>query len=204
MSDFPKVTSIILAGGKNLRLGRNKAIENIGDISLIERVARRLRPLTNQYIIVTSGDKFDLPGPCRAEMLADIYYGKGPLGGIYTGLLASKSPYSIVVACDMPFLNSKLLRYMLELACDYDAVVPRAGDGMIEPLHAVYSKSCLEIMKERLESDRLKVHRFLDMVRVRYIERDECREYDPQLLSFFNINYQEDLDRAIELDSNGD
>jgi molybdopterin-guanine dinucleotide biosynthesis protein A len=203
MEDINKVTTIILAGGKNLRLGRNKAIENIGNITLIERVVKRLRPLTNQYIIVTSGDKFELPSPCQAVMLADIYYGKGPLGGIYTGLLTARSSTSIVVACDMPFLNSKLLNYMLQLSIDYDAVVPRLDNGMIEPLHAIYSKSCLEKMKERLESDQLKVHRFLDTIRVRYVERAECQEHDPKLLSFFNINYQEDLDRAIELDSNG-
>jgi molybdopterin-guanine dinucleotide biosynthesis protein A len=203
MEDSKKVTSIILAGGKNLRLGRNKAIENIGNITLIERVAKRLRPLTGHYIIVTSGDKFELPGPCKAEMLADVYYGKGPLGGIYTGLLTARSSQSIVVACDMPFLNNKLLGYMLELSGDYDAVVPRLDNGMIEPLHAIYSKSCLGKMKEWLESDRLKIYRFLDAIKVRYVERAECQEYDPQLLSFFNINYQQDLDRAIELDSNG-
>lgn len=203
MEDLSKVTSIILAGGKNLRLGRNKAIENIGDITLIERVAKRLGTLTNQYIIITSGDKFELPGPCKAEMLADVYYGKGPMGGIYTGLLAARSSVSIVVVCDMPFVNNKLLSYMLGLSTDYDAVVPRLNDGMIEPLHAIYSKSCLEEMKERLESDHLKVHRFLDTMRVRYVERAECQEHDPKLLSFFNINYQEDLDLAIELDSNG-
>jgi molybdopterin-guanine dinucleotide biosynthesis protein A len=203
MEDSKKVTSIILAGGKNLRLGRNKAIENIGNITLIERVAKRLRPLTGHYIIVTSGDKFELPGPCKAEMLADVYYGKGPLGGIYTGLLTARSSQNIVVACDMPFLNNKLLGYMLELSGDYDAVVPRLDNGMIEPLHAIYSKSCLGKMKEWLESDRLKIYRFLDAIKVRYVERAECQEYDPQLLSFFNINYQQDLDRAIELDSNG-
>ena len=187
MEDSKKVTSIILAGGKNLRLGRNKAIENIGNITLIERVAKRLRPLTGHYIIVTSGDKFELPGPCKAEMLADVYYGKGPLGGIYTGLLTARSSQSIVVACDMPFLNNKLLGYMLELSGDYDAVVPRLDNGMIEPLHAIYSKSCLGKMKEWLESDRLKIYRFLDAIKVRYVERAECQEYDPQLLSFFNI-----------------
>lgn len=203
MEDLSKVTSIILAGGKNLRLGRNKIIENIGDITLIERVAKRLRPLTDHYIIVTSGDKFELPGPCKAEMLVDVYYGKGPLGGIYTGLLAARSSVSIVVACDMPFLNNKLLSYMLGLSTDYDAVVPRLDNGVIEPLHAIYSKSYLEEMKERFENDHLKVHRFLDTIRVRYVERAECQEYDPKLLSFFNINYREDLNQAIELDSNG-
>lgn len=198
-----KVTSIILAGGKNLRLGRSKALETIGDKSLIERVAQRLKPLTNQYLIVTSQERFELPDACKAEILIDIYEGKGPLAGIYTGLLASRYSHSIVVACDMPFLNIELLRYMLELSRGFDVVVPRLEEGMIEPLHAIYAKSCLSNMKTRLESNQLKVHSFLDTMNVRYVERAECQRFDPQLLSFFNINYQSDLERAIELDADG-
>ena len=178
-------------------------MESIGDKSLIERVAQRLAPLTNQILIVKSPEKLQLPVNCQAEVLNDVYEGKGPLSGIYTGLLASQSSQSIVVACDMPFLNTGLLRYMLELSGDFDAVVTRLDERMIEPLHAVYSRSCLDNMKKRLENNRLKVHSFLDTVRVRYIERAECQRYDPELLSFFNINYQADLDRAIQLTAEG-
>ena len=193
----------MLAGGKNLRLGRNKALESIGDKSLIERVAERLGPLTSRIIIVTSQEKLQLPAGCQAEILTDVYDNTGPLSGIYTGLLASRSLQSIVVACDMPFLNIGLLRYMLELSRDFDAVVPRLDERMIEPLHAVYSRSCLDNMKTRLENNQLKVHAFLETVNVRYVERVECQKYDPQLLSFFNINYQSDLDRAIKLAADG-
>ncbi|MFC1928191.1 molybdenum cofactor guanylyltransferase [Chloroflexota bacterium] len=197
------VASIILAGGKNLRLGRSKALEVIGGKSLIECVIERLKPLTGQLLIVTSQEQFNLPITFEAEILVDIYPSKGPLGGIYTGLLASQFPYSIVVACDMPFLNSELLRYMIELCGDFDAAVPRLGEGMIEPLHAIYSKSCLDNMKKRLESNQLGIHSFLNTVRVRYIERDECQRLDPELLSFFNINYQSDLERAVALAAEG-
>jgi molybdopterin-guanine dinucleotide biosynthesis protein A len=133
------------------------------------------------------------------EIVVDVYPDKGPLGGIYTGLLASQSSHSIVVACDMPFLNTELLRYMIELSGGLDAVVPRLGEGMVEPLHAIYSRSCLDNMKIRLERNQLGINSFLDTVRVRYVERAECQRLDPQLLSFFNINYQSDLDRAIAL-----
>ncbi|MFC2004279.1 molybdenum cofactor guanylyltransferase [Chloroflexota bacterium] len=197
------VASIILAGGKNLRLGRSKALEVIGGKSLIECVIERLKPLTGQLLIVTSQEQFNLPITFEADILVDIHPSKGPLGGIYTGLLASQFPYSIVVACDMPFLNSELLRYMIELCGDFDAVVPRLGEGMIEPLHAIYSKSCLDNMKKRLESNQLGIHSFLNTVRVRYIERDECQRLDPELLSFLNINYQSDLERAVALAAKG-
>ncbi len=194
-----KVTSIVLAGGKNLRLGRSKALEILGGKSLIERVIERLRPLTSQILIVTSQEQLDLPVAGKAEVLVDLYPGKGPLGGIYTGLMASQSSHSIVVACDMPFLNTELLRYMIGLSRDFDAVVPQLGEGMIEPLHAIYSKSCLDNIKTQLELNQLGVRSFLNKVRVRYIEQAESQRLDPQLLSFFNINYQSDLDRAIAL-----
>ena len=192
-----KVTSIILAGGKNLRLGRNKALEVFNGKSLIEHVIERVEPLSDRIMIVASREKFKLPVSLEAEMLADLYHDKGPLGGIYTGQESSRSLYNIVVACDMPFLNAELLSYMLELSYNYDAVVPRLEEGMIEPLHAIYSRDCLDSMKTRLESNALKVHSFLETVRVRYIDRDESQKLDPQLLSFFNINHQSDIERAI-------
>ena len=103
----------------------------------------------------------------------------------------------------MPFLNVALLGYMVKLSHGFDAVVPRLGEGMIEPLHAIYAKTCLDNMKMRLERNQLGVHSFLKTVAIRYIEREECEQLDPQLLSFFNINYQSDLDRAIALAAEG-
>lgn len=198
-----KVTSIVLAGGKNLRLGRTKYQEIIGGKSLIQGVIERLKPLSSQILIVTSRDHLDFPGIDKAEILVDLFPEKGPLSGIYTGLLSSGSPYSIVVACDMPFLNTELLGYMLKLSRGFDAVVPRLGEEKAEPLHAIYSGTCLDKMKTRLERNQLGVYSFLNTIRVRYVEREECQRLDPQLLSFFNINYQADLDRANELAAQG-
>jgi len=194
-----EVTSIVLAGGKNLRLGRSKALEVINGRSLIERVIERLAPVANKLLIVTSRQQFDLPTIPGAEVLIDVYPDSGPLGGIYTGLLVSQTAQSIMVACDMPFLNTELLRHMVELSRDFDAVVPRLANGMIEPLHAIYSKSCLDKMKIRLENNQLGITPFLDEMRVRYIEEAECRGFDPELLTFFNINHQSDLEQAIKL-----
>ena len=196
-----KVTAIILAGGKNLRLGRNKAAETIGGKSILERVIERLQPISSQILIVTSAERTEFRGIGKSEILPDLYPGYGPLGGIYTGLVKAKSEHSIVVACDMPFLNTRLLSYMVEQAGDFDAVVPRLDGGMIEPLHAVYSRSCLEKMKDRIESKQLSVESFIKAIRVKYIEQAESQRLDPKLLSFFNINYQADLERAIALEA---
>lgn len=194
-----KVTSIILAGGKNLRLGRNKALEIIGGKKLIRRVFEKLELLSDEIIIVTSWETVDTEFNSEAEVVADIFPMKGPLGGIYTGLMKSHNSINIVVACDMPFLNTGLLRYMVDESGGYDVTVPRMDEGMIEPLHAVYAKRCLEVIDERLDDNRLNIHGFFNSVKVRYIEKEECLKLDPELLSFFNINYQSDLDRAAEI-----
>ena len=193
------VTAIVLAGGKNLRLGRNKALEVVVGKSLIERVVKRLTQVADQILIVTSPEQTDLPIAGEAEILIDIYPGMGPLGGIYTGLTATRSARNIAVACDMPFLNTDLIRHMIELCQDCDAVVPRLANGLIEPLHTVYSRNCLDSMKARLENDQLGLTRYLKQQQVKYIEETECRRFDPELLSFFNINHQADLERAIKL-----
>ena len=194
-----RVTAIVLAGGKNLRLGRSKALEVVGGKSLIERVVERLSPITDRLLIVTSQEQPELPVSSDAEILLDTYPGKGPLGGIYTGLAVTQSLQNIVVACDMPFLNNELLGHMTGLLDDYDAVVPRLANGMIEPLHTVYSINCLGRMKTRLDNDQLGITPFVKQgLRVRYIEEAECRRFDPELLSFFNINRQSDLDKAIK------
>lgn len=182
-------------------MGRSKALESICGKSLIQRVIERLKPIGSQIIVVTSEDYFDLAVDPGAETRVDIYPGKGPLGGIYTGLVASESLASLVVACDMPFLNIELIRYMIRLSPGFDAIVPRLE--RVEPLHAVYSKSLLDAMRSCIEHNQLGVSRFLNTVHTRYVEQAECRRFDPQLLSFFNINSQEDLDHAINLTEEG-
>ena len=138
------ISCIVLAGGKSLRLGRDKVLETVGNRNLLQRVVNNISVFDSDIIIVTA-IKQSVPqfiSYPRLRIVTDIYSGKGPLGGIYTGLTASDSFYNLVVACDMPFLNQALLRYMIELSANFDLVVPRLGNT-VEPLHAIYSKDCL-------------------------------------------------------------
>jgi len=120
------------------------------------------------------------------------------LVGIYTGLTASDSFYNLVVACDMPFLNRGLLQYMIQIADSFDVVVPRLGN-MVEPLHAVYSKNCLAPAESLLKQGNLSVYQLFPLVKVRYVEAEEIDRFDPQHLSFFNINTEADLETARKL-----
>jgi molybdopterin-guanine dinucleotide biosynthesis protein A len=183
-----------------LRLGRVKALERINEQSLIERTIDRLSTVIQELLVVTSQEQFKLLAAARlkGKLIVDIYPGKGALGGIYTGLISTDSFYSLVVGCDMPFLNRDLLCYLIELAPGFDVVVSRI-DGMLEPLHAVYSKNCLAPIKELIGKDRLEISQLLELVNTRYVDRDEIVKFDPRCLSFFNINTLDDLKKAKDL-----
>jgi molybdopterin-guanine dinucleotide biosynthesis protein A len=141
----------------------------------------------------------NFPG-LHIEKAVDLYPGKGSIIGIYSGLKKSLSFHSLVVACDMPFLNTPLLQYMLEISGGFDIVVPKIGDWF-EPLHAVYSKNCLAFMQELIEHDNLRIIELFNNVRVRAIEQTEIEKFDSEHLSFFNINTQDDMERAKKLAS---
>ncbi len=194
------ISGIVLVGGKSLRLRRDKALEVIGDRSLLERVVATLSLFHGDIILVTARAQ-SLPhliDSLKLRIVADAQPGKGALGGIYTGLVASTSRHNIVVACDMPFLNYDLLNYMVQIAPGFDVVVPRLG-RLVEPLHAVYAQNCLKAIKPLLRQNSLSITQLFSLVRVRYVEVDEIDRFDPLHLSFFNINTEADLKRAREL-----
>lgn len=194
------ISCVVLAGGKGLRLGQDKALETIGNKNLLHRVVSYLSLFKSNIIIVTA-EKQSLPQIIdypELRIVTDAYPDKGPLAGIYTGLATSDSLYNLVVACDMPFLNYALLDYMLRISPDFDLVVPRLGN-MVEPLHAVYSKTCLAPIQSLLEQGNLSIRGLFSLVRVKYVEATEINRFDPEHLSFFNINTKADLQMAREL-----
>jgi molybdopterin-guanine dinucleotide biosynthesis protein A len=195
-----RVSGVIMAGGISQRLGKDKALERIGGRTLIERVIDGLVPLTTEVLVVVAQPEqaaaFRLPPSVR--VVSDRYPGKGSLGGIFTGLDASTEAWSLVVACDMPFLNGELLRHLMGESSDVDAVVPLLG-GQPEPLHALYSKACLAPMERMVQAGDLKIAPLFDAVRVRYVDEGTIDRIDPRHLSFFNINTQADLEEAVRL-----
>jgi molybdopterin-guanine dinucleotide biosynthesis protein A len=195
-----EIGCIVLAGGKGLRLGRDKVLEEVDGQSLLHRVVTRLSSFSSEIIIVTAKGK-SLPQFLNSpgfRIVADAYPGRGSLVGLATGLAASRANYNLAVACDMPFLNRALLRYMLGLAPGFDLVLPRLDD-MLEPLHAVYARSCLAPMERLLEQGNMRINALLELVKVRYVEAEEIDRFDPRHLSFFNVNIGADLERAQQL-----
>jgi molybdopterin-guanine dinucleotide biosynthesis protein A len=195
-----KISGIVLAGGKSIRLGHDKTTEKVGNTTLIETVVSCLEHLCEEVIIVTAKERSfsQLVGYPGVRAATDIIPGQGSLGGIYTGLVKSGSFYNLIVAADMPFLNAPLLRYMIEAADGFDFVLPRVGK-LFEPLHAVYSKNCVPAIENVLRQGKKMIIGIFDYVKVKYIEEAEIDRFDPRHLSFFNINTLEDLKAAKKI-----
>jgi molybdopterin-guanine dinucleotide biosynthesis protein A len=127
-------------------------------------------------------------------IVTDIYPGKKALGGIYTGLFYATGSHVFVAACDMPYLNPRFIAWMMQQAPAYDLVVPQSPDGL-EPLHAIYAKSCLPHIKRRITQDRLKVTGFYKGLKCLTISDAILKTFDPDMRMFINVNTPEDLDR---------
>ena len=154
----------ILAGGQSRRMGRDKAFLPVGGRPVIERVIESVTPLSDDVTIITNAPDNYRPylssygGFADAlpafRMVNDVYPGKGSLGGIYTAIHVASYSHCLVVACDMPFLNTGLLRHLMALAHDFDVVIPRT-DEFPETMHAIYGKGCLSPIKRLLLADKL-------------------------------------------------
>jgi len=186
------MTAIILTKGKSKRIGEDKAFIKIGEDYLIELVIKKLQAVfTNILIVSPNPSLYNFLG---VRVVKDIIFGKGPLGAIYTGLHFIEDEHSFICGCDMPFLNSNLLVAMRKMIKDWDILVPVIG-GFLEPLHSIYSKNCLLAIKKHLDRDDLKVKSFFPEVRCRCLSEKVVRRYDPQLLTFFNLNTPKMLHR---------
>jgi len=199
-----EVTGIILAGGMSRRLGRNKVLVPMGGEPLVNRVNGRLSQVANRTVVVVNSREraSELELPDKVRVVVDIHPDRATLGGIFTGLSEADTQWSIVVGCDMPFLNVTLLRKMLEFREGYDAVVP-VVDGYPEPTHALYSRTCLPAIERKVLANDLKIARFYDEVRINFLPEAQVDQLDPEGLSFFNINTPQDLDRANSLIEQG-
>ncbi len=184
------LTIAIQAGGKSSRMGTDKSFVPFLGRPMIEVVHERVAGLGDEVILITN-----TPEPYAylgLPMFGDDYPDTGPLGGIYTAVRHAHHERTLVVACDMPWLNRPLLEYMVALPESADIVVPR-WDKFPEPLHAIYSKACLEPMREKLEAGMLKITAFYGRVSVRFVERQEIARFDPEGRSFVNVNTPDEL-----------
>ena len=191
-----QLTGVILAGGVSQRMGQDKACLPWGDATLLEHIIDTLRPAVDEIIVaVSDAQRFDLR---HARVVEDLVPGAHALGGLYTGLREAAHPRCFVCACDMPFVNPRLVRALAEQARGYDAVIPRTAQGL-QPLHAVYATSVLGAIEEQLHGRRWDLHTLVARMHTKIMEPEVLAAYDPDGLSCFNLNTPEDYQRACDM-----
>jgi molybdopterin-guanine dinucleotide biosynthesis protein A len=184
------VSGLILAGGESSRYGKNKALVHINGIPLIQRVSRIMQSLFQEVILITNTPNeysfLNLP------MYEDIIKGLGPLGGLFTGLTTMANDAGFLVGCDMPFLNRELIRHIVEIRDNCDVIVPKIS-GLMEPLHALYSKACLPHIRKLIDAHKYQIFQFFSEVSVKYVDEGFIRRFDPEIRCFYNINEPQQL-----------
>jgi len=199
--------ALILAGGKSKRIKGNKALIKLGGKPLLLHVIEKVLRLTHETVVVIGKnneiDNYTPILPSKITVLKDTVKGKGPLVGILTGMQKIRSEYTIILPCDSPFIKREVLEYLFERAQGADAAIPRWPNGNIEPLHAVYRiPPSIPAAETALRKDELLI---VDMIKrldkIVYVNTDELKKFDQKLITFFNINNQEDLRVAKKLKS---
>ncbi len=192
MIDTP-ITVAILAGGESRRMGQDKAFVPFNGRFLIQTVIDTVTPLADELIIIANSPadyaQFKLP------LFSDRFPNHGSLGGLQTAVYHSTHPHTLVVACDMPWLNPDLLRHLISLRHEADIIVPR-WNNFPEPLHAIYNKNCLPAIDKRVAAKQLKIIRFYEEMAVRYVDKEEVEQFDVNGRSFANINTPQQLTKA--------
>jgi molybdenum cofactor guanylyltransferase len=190
------LTICVQAGGESRRMGRDKALMPFLGRPLIQRVVDRLSPIADEIIVTTNNpDDYRFLG---LPLFPDLKPGRGALGGLYTALSSATCEAVAVVACDMPFASPKLIEAASKLLLkeEADVVIPDSGGGL-EPLHAVYRReTCIPAIEAAIEADLWKLISWFPQVKVRVLQPDEVKTYDPSGLAFWNLNTPEEFAEA--------
>lgn len=163
---------------------------------MVERAVRLVESVAASATVVGRPEAFRY---LQAHAIADDWPGAGPLGGIATALRASESPWSLIVACDLPYLRRDWLEFLVEraagVAANAEAVMAMSERGA-EPLCAMYHKRCAPAIRMALERGTRKVTDGLAGLRVAEIGREEWKAFDSHGLLFKNMNSPEDYEEA--------
>ena len=188
-------TGIILSGGLSTRLsGKNKAFIEINGKKIIENTYTIFKRLFQETILVTNSP--ELYRQWDFKIVSDIFRVRSSMTGLHAGLYHASFPFAFAVACDSPFLNQGLIEAVLShITPDTYVVVPQMARGY-EPLCAVYSKKCLDALEECIKNEQYRIIEIFDKGPTTRVPESRLRQFDPHLLSFFNINTPHDMEKA--------
>ena len=195
MKSFKALTGIVLAGGKSSRMGRDKGLLPLQGKAMVAHVLSRLLPCVDELLLVANEPAYQQFG---CKVLPDLVKEAGPVGGIFTGLKNTGTPWAFVLSCDMPFISTAAIQYLLEHAGTADICVGSLK-GRMQPLFGLYSTACLHLFEEHLQEGHYKLQALVRQAKYQEIPLDSLTQAQPHLLQ--NINTPEEFSQAIKLSS---
>jgi molybdenum cofactor guanylyltransferase len=190
-----EVTGIILAGGKSSRMGIEKGLQELCGKPLIIYAIEALSGLCSSILISSSSDAYK---SFDYHVVSDEFPGIGPMGGIYSAMRQSKTEKNIVLSCDLPFVTTELLSYVLQNAQDYQVAIPWLGNQHYEPLCGFYRLSVLDQMSSFIQKGNYKLPDLFEKITInRLVINKELNFF--QEYQFLNVNSKDDLMTAENL-----
>jgi molybdopterin-guanine dinucleotide biosynthesis protein A len=192
---YKDITAIILAGGKSKRMGKEKALLHIGELTIIDVLVKKLQNRFNKIILSTNS-----PGSfsfLKIPMVEDYYKNVGPLGGIHAGLLESDTEKNFVISCDLPLMSDEMIDYICNYQSDKKIIICKVGD-YIEPTFGIYSKSIVDEievilnlnLQYGLSPKDLSIHNAIEKIGAEIIDATKLPFYNEDI--FYNMNTFED------------
>jgi molybdopterin-guanine dinucleotide biosynthesis protein A len=183
-------SAIVMAGGKSLRMGDDKALLRLGEQTLLQRVVDIVEPIFAQVLVSVRQLRPDI----GLRQISDAHADAGPLAGLCAALEQAGTPWIFAVATDMPFVKPALIELLAERRAGFQAVVP-VVHGHPQPLASFYSATCLEPIRALLDGNcgRRSLRAALEQLSVCYVGESELLAVDPGLRSFFDLDTPQDL-----------
>jgi molybdenum cofactor guanylyltransferase len=191
-------TGVILAGGKNSRLpGIKKTFHRIGETTMLERLCSLFSGLFKETLIVVNEPQaftgLDM------MVVTDIIPARCVLAGLHAGLFYASYPYAYVTACDIPFASEAVIRHLVgRIEPGDQVIIPRTDDGL-EPLSAVYARSCIPLIEQNLKDHVYMIKKFYKKKYVKEVPVSMLRQLDPDMGFIFNVNTPADLEKARQM-----
>ena len=190
------VTGIVLAGGAGRRMGAPKPLLRLGDKMLVEHVVAAIEPLVAGVIVVTN--EAEAMAFLGLPTVGDAEPGRGPLMGLYSGLLACPTPWALVVACDAPFLSTALLQALIARR-QPDAMTLPATERGPQPMPGLYPTTIASEIASLLKGGRAAMRDLVATRPVELLSAEDVRALDPEGRSFKDLDTPEDLAAAQAL-----
>mgnify|MGYP005832398511 CR=1 FL=1 len=205
---YEDITGIILSGGKSTRMGQNKSFLKIGEKYIIEHITNLMKSIFSKVLLITNEP--ELYDFLQVEIYTDIFKNVGPLAGIHSGLVHSKTEKNFIISCDIPLMNKEMISSIIEFPSDALITLPKA-DGYIQQLCGVYNKELIPLIEKIISSDtkkenrndsqakrNCKIHNLIESLPTKIIENPEnLKGYHDNI--FLNMNKPEDYNHILNL-----